>query len=104
MHAGPPYHGLAPLVGRMLRSRGRGCARDHELSGACREMKALFVSLYAATPHLETELELISDLLDERSEVFVLRCTGQLAACVHNPEHKQGWCKLCVSKVDAGLG
>jgi hypothetical protein len=67
-------------------------------------MNALFVSLYAATPHFETELELISDLLDDGHRVHVLRCTGQLGACVQNPEHRDGWCKLCVSKVDAGLG
>jgi len=66
-------------------------------------MKTLFVSLYSDTPHFETELELMSDLLDEGHAVHVVRCTGQLGACLKNPEHKQGWCKLCVSKIDAGL-
>src|SRR5262249_29594418 len=33
----------------------------------------------------------------------VLRCTGQLGACLKNPQHRAGWCRLCVSKIDAGL-
>jgi Capsule polysaccharide biosynthesis protein len=66
-------------------------------------MKALFVSLYADTPHFETELELANDLLDEGAEVHVLRCTGQLGACLKNPEHKELVCRLCVSKIDNGL-
>jgi len=66
-------------------------------------MKALFISLYAATPHFETELELLSDLLDAGHVVHVVRCMGDLVACVMNPDHKEGWCKLCVSKIDAGL-
>jgi hypothetical protein len=66
-------------------------------------MKLLFVSLYSDTPHFETELELASALLDDGHDVFVLRCTGQLGACLKNPEHKAGRCRLCVSKIDAGL-
>ena len=66
-------------------------------------MKALFVSLYADTPHFETELELISDLLEEGTEVVVMRCTGQLGACLKNPDHRAGWCKLCISKLDGGF-
>jgi hypothetical protein len=67
-------------------------------------MKALFVSFYCDTPHFETELELISDLLDEGHEVHVLRCTGALVTCLKNPEHRPGCCRICVSKIDAGLG
>lgn len=66
-------------------------------------MKALFVSIYADTPHFETELELMSDALDDGYDVHVLRCTGQLVTCLKNPSHKQHWCDVCVSKIDAGL-
>lgn len=66
-------------------------------------MTALFVSLYADTPHFETELELIAELLDRGEDVVVLRCTGQLAACLKNPAHKRHVCQVCVSKIDAGL-
>ena len=66
-------------------------------------MKALFVSLYSDTPHFETELELMSDLLEQGHEVVVMRCTGQLGTCLKNPDHRAGWCKLCVSKIDTGL-
>jgi hypothetical protein len=66
-------------------------------------MKVLFLSLYADTPHFETELELISDLLEQGHEVHVLRCRGELAACIKNPDHRPGWCKVCVSKIDDGL-
>src|SRR5262245_38267639 len=66
-------------------------------------MKALFVSVYSDTPHFETELELIGELLEDGHEVTVLRCTGQLGTCLKNPSHKDHICRMCVSKVDAGL-
>ncbi|MBV8756660.1 MAG: hypothetical protein JO257_05280 [Deltaproteobacteria bacterium] len=66
-------------------------------------MRALFVSLYSDTPHFETELELIADLLDAGNSVDVLRCTGALPACLKNPEHREGWCGLCRSKIERGL-
>lgn len=66
-------------------------------------MKALFVSLYSDTPHFETELELMSDAVDAGYAVHVLRCSGQLGTCLKNPTHKEHWCRICVSKLDAGL-
>jgi hypothetical protein len=66
-------------------------------------MKYLFVSLFSITPHFETELELMSDLLEGGHEVHVLRCTGQLGCCLANPEHRPNQCVLCVSKIDRGL-
>ncbi len=66
-------------------------------------MKFLFACIYADTPHFETELELMADLLSRGHEVHVLRCTSQLAACVKNPLHLPSRCMVCVSKIDAGL-
>jgi hypothetical protein len=66
-------------------------------------MKLLFVCIYADTPHFETELELMADLLAKGHEVHVLRCTSQLAACTKNPLHLPSRCMICVSKIDAGL-
>lgn len=66
-------------------------------------MKLLFACIYADTPHFETELELMADLLAQGHDVHVLRCTSQLAACVKNPLHLPSRCMVCVSRIDAGL-
>jgi hypothetical protein len=66
-------------------------------------MKSLFVSLYPDSPHFETELELMADLLAEGHEVRVLRCTGQLVSCLANPPRLRSRCIQCISRVDRGL-
>ena len=66
-------------------------------------MKAVFAIFYAETPHLETELELIVDLLAQGHEVHVLRCTGQLVSCMGNPKHRESGCLRCISKIDRAL-
>ena len=66
-------------------------------------MKCVVVSLYAATPHLETDLEIIADLLAAGHSVHVLRCSGQLVSCLQNPRHRQSECMRCISKVDRGF-
>jgi hypothetical protein len=56
-----------------------------------------------ATPHFETELELMADLLDEGHDVVVIRCSGQLSSCLVNPEHLPSMCLRCRSKMDDGF-
>lgn len=66
-------------------------------------VKALFFAIYPDTPHFETELELIADLLQQGHEVRVVRCTGQLVSCLRNPEHREAVCVRCRSKIEQGL-
>jgi hypothetical protein len=66
-------------------------------------MKYLFYSTCNATPHLETELEIASNLLETGNEVFFLVCKAQLQTCFINPDHDKIICLACRSKGAAGL-
>src|SRR5262249_30620048 len=94
---------LQPARRRRRRRLQAAPARVRPAPPVALGMKALFFSVYPDTPHFETELELISDLVDTGAKVHVLRCTGQLATCLTNPAHKSWQCRTCVSKIDAGL-
>lgn len=65
-------------------------------------MRILFYSSYHATPHLETELEIAKQLIEEGNEVFFLRCLQQLKTCFANPDHTYLGCKVCISKISNG--
>jgi hypothetical protein len=65
--------------------------------------KAIVYSTYYLTPHLETELELISLLMRERYETYVVRCFGELETCLANPLHEKSICEICIRKYDEGL-
>jgi len=58
-------------------------------------MKVLFYTVYMASPHWETELELMQNHLDAGDEVFVLQCTGELKTCFFNPSHSAARCYRC---------
>jgi hypothetical protein len=62
-------------------------------------MKILFYSSYHATPHIETELEIATQLMNQGHEVIFLRCLKQLNTCFANPEHTYFGCKVCISKI-----
>ena len=62
-------------------------------------MRILFYSSYHATPHIETELEIAQQLINEGHEIFFLRCLRQLNTCYANPEHTYLGCKVCISKI-----
>ncbi|MDQ3001279.1 MAG: hypothetical protein M3Y08_08470 [Fibrobacterota bacterium] len=66
-------------------------------------MKTLFLSVYMHTPHFETELEIISDLMEAGHDVKVVRCTGQLDACELNENHLEHICVFCRSKFNRGM-
>ena len=65
-------------------------------------MRVLFYSSYHATPHLETELEIAKQLMEEGHEVYFLRCLSQLKKCFANPKHTYFGCKVCISKISNG--
>ena len=56
-----------------------------------------------ATPHFETELELIQEHLSKGDEVYILHCKGQLRTCFLNPTHNAGYCIICQSKFKSGI-
>ena len=59
-------------------------------------MKILVISLYSfATPHFQTELELIEGHLEKSDEVYVLHCDSELKTCSYNPTKKLGNCYHC---------
>jgi len=66
-------------------------------------MKVLFYTVFMATPHFETELELIQDHLLKGDEVYILHCKGQLSTCFLNPTHNLGYCVICQSKFKNGI-
>lgn len=66
-------------------------------------MKYLIYSIYSATPHFETELEIAQNLLDEGHEVYFLKCNSELLTCKINPNHDLIKCLLCQSKINKGF-
>jgi len=66
-------------------------------------MKVLFYTVFMATPHFETELELIQEHILKGDEVYILHCKGQLRTCFLNPTHNLGYCIICQSKFKSGF-
>ncbi len=58
-------------------------------------MRYLIYSSYNLTPHLDTELELAKNLIEEGHELFFLKCSKKLDTCFANPEHKRIACEYC---------
>lgn len=58
-------------------------------------MKILFFNGYNVTPHLETEMEIAMDLMNEGKEVYFTHCKGELSTCFANPDHNKRKCKNC---------
>ena len=61
--------------------------------------KIIIQSTYYPTPHLETELEIIEQLLSQGNTIYWLMCKGDFMACFENPNHYHSVCKLCHSRV-----
>jgi Capsule polysaccharide biosynthesis protein len=66
-------------------------------------VKVLFFPLYLASPHLETDLELIANHMEKGDEIKVIKCRGELFTCFDNNDHYKSECVLCNSKVKEGL-
>jgi hypothetical protein len=66
-------------------------------------VKAIIYSTYYLSPHFETDLELISRLIEQKVDVYVVRCYGELETCLVNPEHDKNICKSCIRTYNKGL-
>ena len=68
------------------------------------EIKILFLSINNNwSPHFETELELMAEHKKKGDDIYVLRCSGALSACVSNREHRKSVCLRCISRFDQGM-
>lgn len=67
-------------------------------------MKVIFFTSYTATPHYETELELIQRHLANGDEVIQVVCNGSLELCVANKNSSlnQKTCTTCIDKRKKG--
>lgn len=66
--------------------------------------KILFYSINNTwIPHFETELELMSQHLEQGDDVFVLTCAATLKTCTSNPENLKIGCLKCIRRREAGL-
>src|SRR5215510_11357630 len=66
-------------------------------------MKVLFPPTYFPTPHLETDLELMAEYLEQGHEVYALQCRGELPTCFGNWEHRPAVCLECQGRFDKGM-
>lgn len=63
----------------------------------------LVQTTYHPAPHLETEMEIVERLLEQDNKVYWLICNADFEVCFNNPEHKKMDCKVCYSRVTAGI-
>ncbi len=66
-------------------------------------MRVLFFPLYIATPHFETELELMLLHRLKHDEVYVVRCNHKREMCFNNPYRRKSTCTICQSIFDEGM-
>lgn len=66
-------------------------------------MRYLIYSIYSATPHYETELEIAQKLINEGHQVYFLKCNSKLDTCKINPDHDLIKCLICQSKLHDGF-
>jgi len=65
-------------------------------------MKILFFSSYIATPHYETELELMENHLKMGDDIVQIVCDGILKTCLINPNNNKSYCNECIRKRKLG--
>jgi hypothetical protein len=63
----------------------------------------LLQTTYQPTPHLETELEIMEQLLEQGNKIYWIICDGDFRICFHNPEHILQECKNCYYRVSNGF-
>ncbi|MDX1903166.1 MAG: hypothetical protein SFU27_03310 [Thermonemataceae bacterium] len=67
--------------------------------------KIAIVTSYIATPHYETELELMQNHINKGNEIFHIICNQDWNVCLNlsNSENKYASCKNCIGKRETGL-
>jgi hypothetical protein len=66
--------------------------------------KVIFYVPFAIWPyHFETELDLIEQHLQKNCSVTLLSCSGKLPTCEPNPKHERWTCRMCRSRLNAGI-
>lgn len=64
-------------------------------------MKKLFLSNMGLSHlHFGSELELVTQAIQEGDEVFVIKCDNQLNSCYFNPCHNLLGCAICSARTD----
>lgn len=63
----------------------------------------LIQNSYHPTPHLETELEIIEQLISQNNTVYFVQCNSNLKSCFANPLNNNLTCLNCVSRIDNSL-
>src|SRR5437899_1573545 len=66
-------------------------------------MKVLFPPTYFPSPHLETEMELMAEYLEQGHEVYALQCRGELPTCFANWKHRPALCLECRGRFEKGM-
>ena len=62
----------------------------------------LLQTTYQPTPHLETELEIMEQLLAQGNTIYWVICKGDFKVCFLNPNHEKKICLSCNSRVKNG--
>jgi hypothetical protein len=63
----------------------------------------LIQNSYHPNPHLETELEIIEQLINQNNIVYYIRCQNNISSCFVNPKNNYLTCLSCISRVDNGI-
>lgn len=61
-------------------------------------MKVLFFNGMNITPHIETEMEIATDLIKEGHDVYFVQCRGELRTCCINFTRAEWICRDCRSR------
>ncbi|EKT3956846.1 hypothetical protein NTJ28_000811 [Flavobacterium psychrophilum] len=62
----------------------------------------LVQTTYQPAPHLETELEIMVQLLAQGNTIYWMICNGDFKVCFHNPKHDKKTCLSCHCRVKNG--
>ena len=65
--------------------------------------RILVQTTYQPSPHLETELEIMEQLLDQGNIIYWIICEGDFKICFENPNHNRSECQKCNLRVLHGF-
>lgn len=63
----------------------------------------LIQNSYHPNPHLETELEIIDQLIAQNNTIYYIRCKNNISSCFANPQNNYLTCLSCISRVENGI-